>query len=25
MIASGMGVDGLVVDPARPTTTKQRM
>jgi D-beta-D-heptose 7-phosphate kinase/D-beta-D-heptose 1-phosphate adenosyltransferase len=25
MIASGMGVDGLVVDPGRPTTTKQRI
>jgi len=25
MVANGMGVDGLVVDPARPTTTKQRI
>jgi D-beta-D-heptose 7-phosphate kinase/D-beta-D-heptose 1-phosphate adenosyltransferase len=25
MIAGGMGVEGLVVDPARPTTTKQRI
>jgi D-beta-D-heptose 7-phosphate kinase/D-beta-D-heptose 1-phosphate adenosyltransferase len=25
MVVSGMGVDGLVVDPARPTTTKQRI
>ena len=25
MIAHGMGGDGLVVDPARPTTTKQRI
>jgi D-beta-D-heptose 7-phosphate kinase/D-beta-D-heptose 1-phosphate adenosyltransferase len=25
MISAGMGVEGLVVDPARPTTTKQRI
>jgi len=25
MLLNGMGVDGLVVDPARPTTTKQRI
>ena len=25
MITHGMGVEGLVVDPARPTTTKQRI
>jgi D-beta-D-heptose 7-phosphate kinase/D-beta-D-heptose 1-phosphate adenosyltransferase len=25
MVTHGMGVDGLVVDPARPTTTKQRI
>jgi D-beta-D-heptose 7-phosphate kinase/D-beta-D-heptose 1-phosphate adenosyltransferase len=25
MVTHGMGVDGLVVDPARPTTTKQRV
>jgi D-beta-D-heptose 7-phosphate kinase/D-beta-D-heptose 1-phosphate adenosyltransferase len=25
MVVSGMSVDGLVVDPARPTTTKQRI
>ena len=25
MVTNGMGVDGLVVDPARPTTTKQRI
>lgn len=25
LIAGGMGVEGLVVDPARPTTTKQRI
>jgi D-beta-D-heptose 7-phosphate kinase/D-beta-D-heptose 1-phosphate adenosyltransferase len=25
MVVSGMGVEGLVVDPARPTTTKQRI
>jgi len=25
MVANGMGAEGLVVDPARPTTTKQRI
>ena len=25
MVTNGMGVEGLVVDPARPTTTKQRI
>jgi D-beta-D-heptose 7-phosphate kinase/D-beta-D-heptose 1-phosphate adenosyltransferase len=25
MVLNGMGVEGLVVDPARPTTTKQRI